>query len=167
MLPAGARLGRGRHSSTNGHTYEPSIRARHPCWAWHDGWLAGTPAEERCDEDTPGGRHARPTFNLSTEAGIAWIYEDYRNAGTRDEIAGRLAYHVDWRPVSALLLFHNFEWLPAFSGPFDDYLINTDAGARVDVIGSFFTEFNGELRRDTTPAPGRKENDWRFLVGVG
>lgn len=32
------------------------------------------------------------------------------------------------RPVSALLLFHNFEWLPAFSGPFDDYLINTDAG---------------------------------------
>jgi putative salt-induced outer membrane protein YdiY len=108
-----------------------------------------------------------PTFNLSTEAGIAWIYEDYRTAGTRDEIAGRLAYHVDWRPVSALLLFHNFEWLPAFSGPFDDYLINTDAGARVDVIGSFFTEFKGELRRDTTPAPGRKENDWRFLVGVG
>ena len=108
-----------------------------------------------------------PTFNLSTEAGIAWIYEDYRNAGTSDEIAGRLAYHVDWRPVSALLLFHNFEWLPAFSGPFDDYLINTDAGVRVDVIGSFFTEFKGELRRDTTPAPGRKENDWRFLVGVG
>jgi putative salt-induced outer membrane protein YdiY len=57
-----------------------------------------------------------PTFNLSTEAGIAWIYEDYRNAGTRDEIAGRLAYHVDWRPVSALLLFHNFEWLPRSRG---------------------------------------------------
>jgi putative salt-induced outer membrane protein YdiY len=108
-----------------------------------------------------------PTFNLSTEAGIAWIYEDYGSAGTRDEIAGRLAYHVDWRPVSALLLFHNLEWLPAFSGPFDDYLLNGDAGLRVNVTNSFFTEFKGELRRDSTPAPGQKENDWRFLVGVG
>ena len=105
-----------------------------------------------------------PTFNLSTEAGVAWIYEDYGNAGSQDEIAGRLAYHVDWRPVSVLLLFHNLEWLPAFSGPFDDYLVNTDTGVRLNVTSSFFTEFKGELRRDSTPAPGRDKNDWRFLV---
>lgn len=108
-----------------------------------------------------------PAFNLATEAGVAWVYEDYGSGDTTDEVSGRLAYHVDWRPVAALGLFHNFEWLPGFSDPFGDYLVNADAGARINVIGSLFTEFKAEMRYDATPAPGRDKEDWRFLVGLG
>ncbi len=108
-----------------------------------------------------------PTFNLNTEAGVAWIYEDFRHDGTREEFAARLAYHVDWRPITPVLLFHNFEYLPTFHDPGGDYLLNVDAGARITLIGNFFTELKGELRHDETPAPGRKKDDWRLLFGLG
>src|SRR5262245_58828324 len=74
-----------------------------------------------------------PTFNLSTEAGVAWVYEDYRGQKSQDHWAGRLAYHVDWMPHKALKLFHNLEWLPSFEGPVDDYNLNLDAGLRATI----------------------------------
>lgn len=90
-----------------------------------------------------------------------------RDHDPRDEFAARLAYHVDWRPWTPLLLLHNLEWLPTFSDPVGDYLLNVDAGVRITLIGNFFTEFKGELRHDETPAVGRKKDDWRLLFGLG
>jgi len=86
---------------------------------------------------------------------------------TRDEFAARLAYHVDWGPITPVLLFHNFEWLPTFHDPTDDYLLNADVGARSTLIGNVFAEFKGELRHDETPAPGRQKDDGRLLFGLG
>ena len=43
----------------------------------------------------------RPDFNLFTEAGVAWVYEDFSNDGTEDHFAARLAYHVDYKPHKA------------------------------------------------------------------
>ena len=39
-----------------------------------------------------------PTFNFNTEAGLAWVYEQFTNNGTDDHLAARLAYHLDWTP---------------------------------------------------------------------
>jgi putative salt-induced outer membrane protein len=109
----------------------------------------------------------RPTLNVATEAGIAWIYEDFRTTGSDGAFAGRLAYHIDWRPFDPVLLFHNLEWIPAFESPTSDFLLNADAGARVTLAGNLFAEAKAEWRHDATPAPGRKESDWRYLLGVG
>lgn len=108
-----------------------------------------------------------PTFNLSSEAGLAWVYEDYRDGGSETHFAARLAYHVDYRPHSAVLLFHNLEWLPSVEEPFNDYNVNADAGVRATITGGLFTEFRVELRYDATPAPGNDELDTRYLVSVG
>lgn len=108
-----------------------------------------------------------PTFNLSTEAGLAWVYEDYRDAGAEDHFAGRLAYHVDYRPHPLVLLFHNLEWLPSLEEPFNDYNLNGDAGVRATITGKLFTEFRVEMRYDATPAPGNDKLDSRYLVSVG
>jgi putative salt-induced outer membrane protein YdiY len=108
-----------------------------------------------------------PTFNLSTEAGLAWVYESFSNAGTDEHFAARLAYHVDWRPWEPLLLFHNLEYLPSLSDPAGDYNLNADAGLRATIVKSLFSEIKLELRHDSTPAPGAEESDFRLLVGVG
>jgi putative salt-induced outer membrane protein YdiY len=108
-----------------------------------------------------------PTFNFNTEAGLAWIYEDYEDQDSDDHFALRLAYHVDWKPHQAVTLFHNLEWLPAFDEPFDDYNLNLDAGVRTTIIKSFFAEFKVEFRYDSTPARGKEKEDVRYLVGVG
>lgn len=94
------------------------------------------------------------TFNLSTEAGLAWVYEDFESTGSRQFFAPRLAYAVDWTPVKPLTLYHNLEYLPAFDNLAGDYLLNIDAGLRVGVWKGFFTDFKVELRYDSDPAPG-------------
>jgi Protein of unknown function, DUF481 len=82
-------------------------------------------------------------------------------------LAPRLAYAVDWTPVKPLTLYHNLEYLPAFDHWAGDYLLNIDAGLRVGVWKGFFTDFKVELRYDADPAPGRKDADTRYIVGVG
>jgi putative salt-induced outer membrane protein YdiY len=108
-----------------------------------------------------------PTFNLSTEAGLAWVYEDYRHADSESHFGARLAYHVDYKPHDAILLFHNLEWIPSFEDPVGDYNLNTDAGVRATIIGGLFSEAKVEVRQDTTPAPGNEETDVRYLLSLG
>ena len=107
-----------------------------------------------------------PTFNFNTEGGMAWVYEDFKKGGTEDHAALRLAYHVDWTPIKPLKLFHNLEYLPNVAD-FSDYNLNLDAGLRATVYEGFFAEAKIELRYDSTPAPGAKKEDVRYLLGVG
>jgi putative salt-induced outer membrane protein YdiY len=108
-----------------------------------------------------------PTLNFFTEAGPAWVYEDYRDQESEDHFALRLAYHVDWKPHKAVSLFHNLEWLPALDGPFDDYNLNADVGLRATILQGFFAEAKVELRYDSTPARGKEKDDVRYLFGIG
>jgi len=108
-----------------------------------------------------------PTFNLNTEAGLAWIYENFTHQPSEDHMALRLAYHVDWTPHKALKLFHNLEYLPRVTEPFVDWNLNLDAGLRATVIQNFFAEFRFEFKYDSTPAIGKRKEDLRYLVGLG
>lgn len=108
-----------------------------------------------------------PTFNLATEAGVAYVYEDYTTTGSNDYFAGRLAYHVDWTPRPGIFLFHNFEYLPSFEDPGKQFLINADAGVRFTLISQLFSEFKAEWKHNENPAPGRDKDDFRLLLGVG
>ena len=107
-----------------------------------------------------------PTFNLQTEAGVSYVFEDFDPGGDNDFVALRLAYHVDKKLSDTVLVFHNVEYLPAFED-FEDYLIRADAGLQADLTKTFFSQFKVEWDYDSTPAPGRDKSDYRYLVGVG
>ena len=109
----------------------------------------------------------RPTFNLSTEAGLVWVYENYKRTGTREFFGPRFAYAVDWTPVQPLTLYHKLEYIPSFEDLRGDYLLNIDAGARVALWKGFFAELRYEFRYDSTPAPGRDRSDARYIFGGG
>jgi len=107
-----------------------------------------------------------PTFNFNTEAGMAYVYEDFKTQGSEEHAAVRLAYHVDWTPLKPLKLFNNLEYLPNITD-LGDYNLNADVGLRATVYEGFFAEGKIELRYDSTPAPGAKKEDVRYLFGVG
>lgn len=106
-------------------------------------------------------------FNLSTEAGVAWIYEQFRGQDAEDRFAARLAYAVDWKPHERIKLFHDLQWLPAFTSPFGEFLVNANAGLRTDVWASLFTEAKVELRHNSRPTPGLESTDVRYLLSLG
>jgi hypothetical protein len=108
-----------------------------------------------------------PTFNLATEAGLAYVYEDYTTTGSNDYFAPRLAYHIDWTPRAGIFLFHNLEYLPSFEDPANQYLINADAGVRFTLISQLYSELKGEWKHNEQPAPGREKDDFRILLGIG
>ena len=108
-----------------------------------------------------------PLFNLSTEGGLAWVYELYSRHRSDDHFSARIAYHVDWRPAQPILLFHNMEWLPSLEDPLGDYNLNADAGLRATILGNFFSEFKVEFRYDATPAAGNRKDDLRYLLSLG
>ena len=108
-----------------------------------------------------------PRFNLLTETGVSWVYENFKHAPSHEFVAARLAYAVDWTPIDPLYLYHKLEYLPAFEDPGGDYLLNADAGVRLSVWKALFAEFRYELRYDSRPAPGRDTTDQRFILGAG
>ena len=109
----------------------------------------------------------RPTLNLSTEAGLAWVYENYKRTGWSEFFGPRLAYSVDWTPIHPLTLYHKLEYLPSFEDLGGDYLLNIDAGARLAVWKGLFAELRYEFRYDSTPASGRHRTDQRYILGAG
>ena len=108
-----------------------------------------------------------PTFNFSNEAGLVWVYENYKRTGSSEFFGPRLAYSVDWTPLHPLTLYHKLEYIPSFEDLGGDYLLNIDAGARLAVWRGFFAELRYEFRYDATPASGRHRTDQRYIVGGG
>lgn len=109
----------------------------------------------------------QPDFHLSSEAGASWVYEYYDPGGKNDYVALRLAYHVDKKLNEKVTVFHNLVYLPSFEDPTEDYLMRADAGFRTDMTKNLFTEVKVEWEYDSTPSPGRSNNDYRYIVGVG
>ncbi len=108
-----------------------------------------------------------PTFNLSTEAGLSYVFERYDPGGNNEFLAARFAYHVDKKLRDNVTVFSNLAYLPSLENFTEDYLINADAGLRVDLTKTFFSQARVEWNYDSAPAPGSGSNDYRYLVGIG
>ena len=107
-----------------------------------------------------------PTTKFGTEAGLAWVYEDYEVGDTEDHVAARLAYHFDHKFNDKVAFLHNLEYLPSLED-ISDYNFYTDAGVRASLTKAMFAQFKVEWRYDATPAPDAHNNDLRYVLGVG
>jgi putative salt-induced outer membrane protein YdiY len=106
------------------------------------------------------------TTNFNTEAGVAWVYEQYSNNRSNQHLAVRFAYHFDKKLNDKVSLVHNVEYLPNVVD-WSDYILNVDAGVRAMLTASMFAEFKAEWRRDSTPAAAAHDDDLRYTIGVG
>lgn len=107
-----------------------------------------------------------PDFNFNTEAGLAWVYEDYETQATKDDISLRLAYHFDKKFNDKVGMFHNLEYLPSIED-IDSFLVKADVGVRADLTQALFIEGKIEWTHNSDPAPGNDKNDTKYTLGVG
>lgn len=108
----------------------------------------------------------KPDFHFNTEAGASWLYRDFRNDGTTDSAALRLAYHVDKKFGECVTVFHNFEYYPGLDS-INNYFFDTDAGVRTTLTEKMFAELKADYKYNAIPAPGKEHSDLRLLLGVG
>lgn len=107
-------------------------------------------------------------FHVSTEFGFAWNYEDYATQPRANENASvRLAYHVDKSlDGGRISLFHSLEYLPSVQNT-SEFLVNTDAGMRVNLTSNMYSELKAKLAYDAQPPAGAKATTSEIRVGVG
>ena len=108
----------------------------------------------------------RPDFELKTEAGLAYVYEDFSTGDSNEYVAARLAYGVKKKLNDRVSVFHNLEYLPSLEDP-SEFNVNADAGLRANLTKRMYSELKVEWKYDSDPAPGAVKNDTRYIVGVG
>jgi len=107
-------------------------------------------------------------FNLSTEGGVSYLYQDYQNASISQDAALRLSYHVDKALNDKVSVFNNFEYLvPLELSETNRYVMTADAGVHADFTKNFFSEFKVVYHRNDHPPVGSLKDDLAFLLGVG
>ncbi len=104
--------------------------------------------------------------NFNTEAGLGWVYEDFRNDDSNDYFAARLAYHLDHAINERVTLFNNVEYIPSLERG-DEFNVNADIGLRVSLTKNMFSEGKVEWKYDSQPAPGADKEDVRYILSVG
>lgn len=108
----------------------------------------------------------KPDLSFSTEGGLSYVYEDYEGDGTDEHVAARFAYHLNKKINDKVSLFHNFEILPSLED-ISDFNFTTDLGLHIILTKRMFSELKAEWRYDSTPAPGKSEDDLRYIMSLG
>lgn len=109
-----------------------------------------------------------PTLNFNTQAGIAWVYQDYSTeAAVSEQVSARVAYHVDATLFdSKLKVFNDVQYFPSIQN-ISNYLILMDAGIHVALTKTMFSELKAEVDYNSQPAPGAHRTNTQYILGVG
>lgn len=129
-----------------------------------------------------------PQVSIFTEAGLTWVDEKFPTPEldppfptgdgswllavltappkTREYMAARLAYRVDWKINDHVKFFHNFEYLPSLEDA-AIYLINTDAGLRAELTARIFTEAKVMMAYNSKPSGDSDKKDMQYSLGIG
>jgi putative salt-induced outer membrane protein YdiY len=109
----------------------------------------------------------RKALSFFTEAGLAYLHEEYTNPNdTRDYIAARVAYHLDFAFNSYVTGFHNMEIIPNLED-IEAFLVYTDVGLRAAMSERLFVEGKAQLNYNSQPSDDRDKKDLRYVLGVG
>jgi len=109
----------------------------------------------------------RADLNFFTEAGLTYAHEVYTDPDdTRDYMAARAAYHLDYALNAYVKGFHNFEIIPNVED-YEAFLIYTDVGIRADLTARIFLEAKAQMAYNSEPSDNREKKDLRYTLGIG
>jgi putative salt-induced outer membrane protein YdiY len=109
----------------------------------------------------------KPDFTLTTEAGLAWVYEKYTNdTPTREDVSLHLAYHLTKKFNDIVSAFHDLEYLPSLEHG-DYFIVNTDLGLHLQLTKHLFGEAKITLDFDSEPANGAQKSNVYYALNAG
>ena len=108
-----------------------------------------------------------PLTNLSLEAGLAYVNEDFEEGVDDDYPAGRWSLDFDRYLVDKIIQFFHFH--EGFIGleDTDDFFIRTRTGLRVPVYKNIKATVQYNFDYDKSPTPGREKEDEMFIFTLG
>jgi hypothetical protein len=104
---------------------------------------------------------------LSTEAGLAWIRDDYEGSDRDDDrLSGVFSWDFSTKPSERWTAFHRGSYLPSLED-LDVMLVYTETGLRAELSKRWFAE--GKIRWDynSEPAEDRDRRDLDYILGLG
>lgn len=101
---------------------------------------------------------------LRVEAGVAYLVEEVADDKS-DYATGRVAQRFERELGENALVWQSLEYLPEF-GDLENYLLNTEIGARAKLKGNLSLRMVLQSRYDNTPAQNLERNDLTFLAGI-
>ncbi|MBN1818322.1 MAG: DUF481 domain-containing protein [Sedimentisphaerales bacterium] len=109
----------------------------------------------------------QPDINFSTELGIAYLTERFKNdTGNNNETSLHAAYHFDTKLTDTIKFINDLTYYPSF-GQFSDYYLTTTAEIRASLTENMFANFRTIFDYDSTPATGQGSTDIKYILGVG
>jgi putative salt-induced outer membrane protein YdiY len=105
--------------------------------------------------------------NLSAEAGLGYINEEYEGDDDQDYAISRCAVNYDqWFLDKTIQLFHRDEVFLSLEDT-GDYIIRTRTGLRLRLVKGINATFQYNWEYDNAVPPDEEETDQRYLVTVG
>ncbi|MCG2778037.1 MAG: DUF481 domain-containing protein [Desulfobacterales bacterium] len=108
-----------------------------------------------------------PLTNLSLEAGLSYINEDYDEAEDDNFSAGRWSLNYDRFLVDKFLQFFHFHEGYVSLEDTSNVLIRSRTGFRIPVYKSLNVTAQYNFDWDSQPAPGREREDTGYIFTVG
>jgi len=107
------------------------------------------------------------TFDLSTETGLAWVYEKFGDENdSNSDIAGQMGYRLDKKLNAQVAFIHALTYYPTFADLSDCYL-TTQAELRASFTRAMFASFKVVMDYDSEPARDADKTDLAYIFGVG
>jgi putative salt-induced outer membrane protein YdiY len=106
-------------------------------------------------------------MNLSTEAGLASVYEKFDNqTSSNSELSIQLGYNFDKKLYKSIMFLHDLTYYPSTDN-FSNYYLTTTAELRTYFTERMFANFKAIYNYDATPAMGAGNTDVKYILSVG
>lgn len=108
-------------------------------------------------------------LNLSLEAGVSWISENFRSdlEDDRSYFAGQLGYKFDWSFLEYFKFYSTSYFYPALESVGGD-IVTSDTGIRASVVSQLFVDFRVLWNWNSEPSvAAEKRVDVSYIFGVG
>ena len=106
------------------------------------------------------------TFQLSGEAGLSFIDEEFTNGTDNDYTAARIAYDLDYIPNDRWSFGQSTDYYPSLDDS-DVWYVVVDNFAKVNLSEAMFGKLTYLFQHTETPPAGAKQDDHTVQLTVG
>lgn len=105
-------------------------------------------------------------FTLSLEAGPGYVLEKYHHQDQRDYATIRFGEKFTWQISKTARLWQSLDYAPKIDD-WADYLLTAEIGIATKITESLDLRVVATDNYRSEPAPGRTENDFKLVAGIG
>jgi putative salt-induced outer membrane protein YdiY len=106
-------------------------------------------------------------MTLYAESGLAYFNEDFKIAGDKTSLRGRISVKWNW-PIldESLTIYHYDEIFPSLQNT-NDFYLTTDQGIRFKIFGRLVSGIQVTYRYNNRPPPGVNPSDTLLILTLG